>query len=292
MSSPLFTCIGGGTGLATALSAVRLIDPEPSAVVGVVDDGGSSGRLMADYGGLPPGDMRKCLTALLPEGSPWRDLIGHRFSGPGQLDGHALGNLILLALAERRGDLAAAADEILSLLGCRGRVIPVSLEPHVLVATTDGGIVRGQVAVNAAPGIRRISLDPSEPKAHPEAVAAIERADVVVMGPGSLFTSVIPPLLVPGIRDALAQTSARRVFVANLAPQAAETRHLDLAGHMQAFLEHGGGADVVVYDPHSRLDNPAGIDLPLHPAVMEKPGWTGIHDPALLARALSEAVSA
>ena len=280
------TCIGGGTGLAAALAAARLIDPEPTALVSVVDDGGSSGRLVAERGGLPPGDLRKCLAALAPVDSPWRRLLDHRFVGGGSLGGHALGNLILAALEDQEGDLASAAARLAGIMGCRGRVVPVSLQPHVLVAETRSGVVRGQEAVNYSSNIRRIHLDPPDPKAHPDAVEAITRSSAVVIGPGSLFTSVIPPVLVPDVAAALASTSARRVFVANLAPQVAETRHLDLAGHVNAFLDHGGRADVVLFDPEAALGGAAGSPLPMVAAPMLDPARPACHNPDRLAAAL------
>jgi uncharacterized cofD-like protein len=280
------TAIGGGSGLANALQAVRRIDPEPVAVVSVVDDGGSSGRLVAQRGGLPPGDLRKCIGALAPEGSPWAGLLEHRFQGAGSLNGHALGNLMLVALEEEAGDLSSAALRLAGLIGARGRVVPVSLDPQVLCALTPSGVVKGQEEVNYSAGIRRIWVEPEDPKAHPDAVEAIVSADLVVIGPGSLFTSVIPPLLVPGIRDALNATTARRVFVANLAPQVAETRHLDLAGHVAAFLEHGGVADVVLYDPASRLNGAAGLPVPAVAERLEDPSRPGLHDAGRLADAL------
>lgn len=285
-----FACIGGGTGLASVLAAVRRIDPEPAAVVSVVDDGGSSGRLVAERGGLPPGDLRKCLAALAPEESPWVELLEHRFSGGGTLGGHAFGNLLLLALEDREGDLSAATARAAAIIGCRGRVIPASREPQVLVAETSTGVVRGQEAVNYSSGIRRIHLDPPDPKASPEAVDAIDSAGAVVIGPGSLFTSVIPPLLIPGIRDALRRTEAKRIFVANLAPQVAETRHLNMAGHVDAFREHGGVADLVLYDPAAQLGDPSGIDVPCVAANVADPERPGFHCPPLLAIALASVI--
>jgi uncharacterized cofD-like protein len=283
-----FTCIGGGTGVAAALAAVRRIDPDPTAVVSVVDDGGSSGRLVAQRGGLPPGDVRKCLGALAPDGSAWAALLEHRFSGPGSLAGHAVGNLLLVALEEQGGDLAAAAAELAGLLECRGRVLPVSLDPQVLCAQTPSAVVRGQEEVNYSPGIRRIWVEPPDPKALPDAVEAIEQADVVVLGPGSLFTSVIPPLLVPGVREALERTAARRIFVANLAPQVAETRHLDLDGHIKAFLDHGGRADVVLYDPDGAIGELRSRRIPAVAASVHDPVNPFCHHPERLAAAILE----
>ena len=290
MTPRRFTCIGGGTGLSTALTGVVRVDPAPTAVVSVVDDGGSSGRLVAERGGLPPGDLRKCLAALAPEDSPWRDLLEHRFAGDGVLSGHALGNLLLVALTERLGDLATGAARLGELIGCRGRVVPASPEPHVLVGETPTATVRGQEEVNRTPGIRRIRVEPPDPKAHPDAVDAIGRADVVVIGPGSLYTSVIPPFLIPGIREAVSEARGVRVFLANLAPQVAETRHLDLAGHVSAFLDHGGAADLVLFDPEAPLGPAPDLPLPTVPARLSDPANPTVHSPALLAAALLEAL--
>ncbi len=227
--------LGGGHGLYATLLALRAITEDVTAVVTVADDGGSSGRLRRELGVLPPGDLRMALTALAADdsgGAHWRQLFQHRFGGTGALAGHAVGNLVMAGLLEVLGDPVAMLDELCGLLGVTGRVLPMTAEPLDIeadVAGLDGdqGIVRrirGQVAVATTPGrVHRVWLRPDRPQACAEAVRAVGEADIVVLGPGSWFTSVLPHLLVPDLADALAKTLASRIVVLNLAPQSGET---------------------------------------------------------------------
>lgn len=242
--------LGGGHGLHATLRALRLLTPDVTAVVTVADDGGSSGRLRNELGVLPPGDLRQALSALATaEGSHgdalWSRVFQRRFGGTGALAGHAVGNLLLAGLFEEVGDPVLALDEACKLLGLSGRVLPMSLEPLYIeaeVAGLNGGdelhVIRGQVAVAATPGrVQRISLHSAgrrPPQACKAAVDAVLGADVVLLGPGSWFTSVLVHLLVPELHDALVRTTARRVVVLNLVPQPGETagfspeQHLDV----------------------------------------------------------------
>jgi uncharacterized cofD-like protein len=231
--------IGGGHGLAASLRAARLYSDDVSAVVTVADDGGSSGRLTRELGILPPGDIRNCLVAL-SENPELAELWQHRFTS-GALTGHTVGNLIIAALTERTGDFAEAVQAAGRLLSVRGNVYPATTEKVALRARVEGGIVKGQVAVaqTRAP-IQAVYLKPADPAAHPPAVAAIEEADQIVLGPGSLFTSLIATLLVPGIRQALAHTKAKRVFVCNSRMQKGETEGLPATAHVEALLAHVG----------------------------------------------------
>ncbi|MGI8774355.1 MAG: gluconeogenesis factor YvcK family protein [Actinomycetota bacterium] len=253
--------IGGGHGLATTLRAARKYAARVAAVVTVADDGGSSGRLTVELQIPPPGDIRNCLVALSPEG-PTSDLFQHRFER-GTLEGHALGNLIIAALAESTGDFAEAVLAAGEMLGAEGPVYPATTELVKLGAIVDGGVVRGQVAVaESRSPIRSVHLEPSDPPAHPAARAEILAADQVVIGPGSLFTSVIAPLLIPGIRDALHDTSAARVFVCNGKRQKGETEGLDVVGHVSALLRHVGEGvidHVVMQSPPL----PDGVGIPV-----------------------------
>ncbi len=228
--------LGGGHGLARALAALRTRGQTPTAVVTVADDGGSSGRLRRDLGIIAPGDLRMALLAL----SRRRDLaelLSHRFDA-GELDGHALGNLFLVALAREEGDFVAALDRAAALLDCAGRVLPSTTTQVTLHARVDGVEVAGQRRITKADGrVEGLRLEPSDAPACPEAVAAIEAADVVVLGPGSLYTSVMANLLVPGIHQALAASSAAVVYVANLRTQPGETAELDAADHVGAVLQ-------------------------------------------------------
>lgn len=238
--------IGGGHGLSRTLRALRLLDLAPTAVVTVADDGGSSGRLRREHGIIALGDMRMALTSLA-EHEDLAEVFGHRFSR-GTLGGHALGNLALLALVEAEdGDVIGGLRRAAGLLGCHGVVLPCTTEAVTLVAAVDDEEVEGQVAVGTADGtLRSVWLEPAAPAACAEAVTAIAEADVVVLGPGSLFTSIIPNLLVPGIAEAVAATPARLVHVANLTAQGGETGDMDARAHVEALLAHLGGREIEV----------------------------------------------
>ncbi len=230
--------IGGGHGLARTLEALLLLDLAPTAVVTVADDGGSSGRLRREQGVTALGDMRMALQTLAVN-QRLGELLGHRFA-TGYLQGHALGNLVLLALIEEHdGDIVRAMGEAGSVLGMRGSVLPCTTDTVTLVADIDGTEVRGQVLIATTAGHHRdIWLEPRDPTACPQAVDVIDAADVVVLGPGSLFTSIIPNLLVPGIAAALGASSAPIIYVANLTWQPGETTGMDLQDHVDALRAH------------------------------------------------------
>jgi uncharacterized cofD-like protein len=243
--------LGGGHGLHASLSALRHVVPSPTAVVTVADNGGSSGRLRGEFGVLPPGDLRMALAALCGDddwGRTWEKVVQHRFAGDGEMRGHVVGNLLIVSLWELLGDPVKALDWVARLLGASGRVLPMALTPMDITAevrgldATDPGrreTVRGQVAVATTEGeIVSVSLDPADPEACPEAVTAVRDADWVVLGPGSWFTSVIPHLMVPGLRRALAETEGRLVVVLNLEAQAGETTGFGPADHLEALFEH------------------------------------------------------
>jgi uncharacterized cofD-like protein len=246
---PAVVALGGGHGLATALRAVRQYAGSITAVVSVADDGGSSGRLRRDLGVPPPGDIRRCLVALAGDDGVWSTAFEHRFRD-GELQGHALGNLVLVGLTETLGSFPDALDEAGRLLRGVGRVLPATVESVVLKAevaasSVAGEMVQGQVAVANSLGIRRVELVPADVAATP---AAIEAADQVVYAPGSLYTSVLPVLCVAGLRNAIAATPAQVVQVANLRPQVPETSGLDVADHLAAVLAHGARVDRLLYD--------------------------------------------
>ncbi len=246
--------VGGGHGLARALQALRRLDVAPTAVVTVADDGGSSGRLREDLGIIAPGDLRMALLALARD-ADLAAVLAHRFAG-GQLRGHAVGNLVLVALAELAGgDFVGALDRAGRLLDCAGRVLPSTTAPVHLRARVDGRDVGGQVRVATARGrVERVWLDPADPPACPDAVTAIDRADLVVLGPGSLYTSVIATLLVPAVGAAITATAARVVVVANLLTQPGETELIDAVEHVDALVRHVPGLRVDTLLAH---DGPA-----------------------------------
>ena len=289
---PSVVALGGGHGLAASLRAVRRYASDVSAVVSVADDGGSSGRLRAAFGIPPPGDLRRCLVALADEDSPWTTAFEHRFGGGG-LEGHAFGNLVIAGLAEAMGSFEAAIAEAGRVLGAVGRVIPATREPVVLkaeVLAPDGSAgvwVEGQVAVGQAGRIAGVALVPADPEPPEAALEALAAADQVVIGPGSLFTSVLAVVAVPAIREALAATAARKVYVCNLRPQVTETEGFDVAAHVAALRAHGLEVDVVLCHPGAL---PTGrLDVPkVEREVARDDGLA--HDPVRLAAALADLV--
>ncbi len=261
--------LGGGHGLAASLRALRLVCDPVTAVVTVADNGGSSGRLRRELGILPPGDLRMALAALcdLDAAPGWGELLQHRFDLPQELRGHPVGNLLLVAVWEQcGGDIARGLQVLGDLVGARGRVLPMSAVPLDIVARVRGAdptdpqrvdVVVGQVEVATTRGqMVDVRLEPPQPPACPEALAAVDRADWVVLGPGSWFTSVIPHLLVPDLAEALSQTAARRLVVLNLDPQPGETADFGPETHLEVLARHAPGMhlDVVLADSGSVSD--------------------------------------
>lgn len=313
MTSRSVVTLGGGHGLYAMLRALRTLarraEVDVTAVVTVADDGGSSGRLRRDNPGiLPPGDLRMALAALAddgPDGTLWANTFQHRFSGEGALAGHPVGNLVLAGLGEVLGDPIATLDAAGRMLGCRGRVLPMSCQPLTIVGEVAGledqpdtvRRIRGQVAVAATPGqVRSVSLEPADAVGCDEAVQAISTADLVILGPGSWFTSVLPHLLVPGLREALIGTAAHRLLVLNLVPQPGETEGFSPEQHLDVISEHAPDfrADTVLADPaavpnRSRLTSAVrhwNGELWTRPVAAE--GKPEQHDPDALANVLDE----
>ena len=246
--------VGGGHGTAVSLRALRQLCDDVTGVVSVADDGGSSGRLRAMLNVAAVGDLRKCLGALADPDNPLTESFEHRF-GVGELAGHTVGNLLLVGLIDATGNLEESVRAVAQVMGVGGTIVPASCEGVVLLASTEEGPTRGQTAVAQSSSIRRISLDPPLPAAPMAAVEAIERADVVLIGPGSLFTSVLAACVVPGILQALAGTNARTIYVANLRPQPPETGGFSLQDHLDALALHGVHPDVVLVDASSPYAN-------------------------------------
>jgi len=237
--------IGGGTGLSTMLRGIKRYTANIVAIVTVTDDGGSSGKLRQELGILPPGDIRNCLIALADAEGAMTALLQHRFrDDAGNLSGHSVGNLLIAAMTQiKDGDFERAVQEISKVLAIRGRVLPSTLTHVSLRAEMeDGACVEGETAIVAYPArIRRMHLNPPDVEPPQEAVEAIRQADVIVLGPGSLFTSVIPNLLVPKIADALRATDALRVYVCNVMTQPGETDGFTASDHVRAIEAHAGG---------------------------------------------------
>ncbi len=332
--------LGGGHGLHASLSGLRRVTRELTAIVTVADDGGSSGRLRREFGVLPPGDLRMALAALCGDdawGTTWSRVIQHRFAGVAEsgvaesglaesgvaesgvaesgvaedraqgLAGHAVGNVLIVALWELLGDTVQGLDWVGRLLGAHGRVLPMAAVPLDLVAEVEGAdpdrpddlsIVRGQVACATTQGrVRSVSLIPANPPACPEAVQAIGSADWVVLGPGSWFTSVLPHLLVPELAAALIGTRARRLVALNLAPQPGETEGFSPHAHLEVLADHAPALaiDVVLADRAaargaiSELEKAAGLlGARLVLADLAVDDGSPRHDPRRLAGAFAQ----
>lgn len=262
--------LGGGHGLSASLSALRHVVSNLTAVVTVADNGGSSGRLRREFGVLPPGDLRQALAALCGDddwGRTWARVLQHRFSTSGNMDEHAVGNLLIVALWELLGEHVSGLDWVGRLLGAQGRVLPMSVTPIDITASVRGihpgdpqalTTVRGQVEVASTSGrVVSVALEPNDPPACPEAVAAVQSADWLVFGPGSWFTSVLPHLLVPELRTAVMNSPARRVVTLNLEPQAGETDGFSPEKHLEVLAGHAPELklDIVLADRGSVVDS-------------------------------------
>lgn len=306
------TALGGGHGLYATLSALRRLTHSITAIVTVADDGGSSGRIRAELGIIPPGDLRMAIAALLPVGvkqTPYTHLLQHRFGGHGALAGHPVGNLLLSGLMEILDDPVAA----LTLLGRHfdivGRVLPMSVIPLEIEADVVGlernpqltRVIRGQVSVATTMGkVQQVRIVPADAPACPQAIKAIQRSDFVFLGPGSWFTSVIPHLLVPEQLEALNNSRARKILILNLVPELGETGGFTAERHLQILLAHAPGLriDDIIVDQRSlksesekeALEYTAqqmGADL----HVMEvAEHFLETHDPVLLARAIEQLI--
>jgi uncharacterized cofD-like protein len=283
--------LGGGHGLSATLRAVRRYAGDVSAIVSVADDGGSSGRLRAAFGIPPPGDLRRCLVALADPDSPWTAAFEYRFDA-GELAGHAFGNLVIAGLAGATGDFELALTEAGRALGAAGRVIPATREPVILKAVVqspdgNGLSIEGQVNVAQAVGITGVSLVPPDPEPPAAALEALAAADQVVIGPGSLFTSILAVVAVPALTAALAETGARKVYVCNLRQQEPETSGYDVADHVAALAAHGLDVDVVLC--HSGALPLGSLGVPHVERALARPDGLA-HDPVRLAAALVDLV--
>ena len=240
--------IGGGTGLAALLRALKIEAGRPrdpwklTGIVTVSDNGGSSGRLRAELGGIPPGDLRNCLTALIQEDSSLSDLMNYRFKGSGPLAGHALGNLMLLAMAEITGSWVKALRDLSGSLVTQGCLFPSTLVPvNLLAEDMAGRRYVGETAVNdSKPPLARLWLEPRDPDPLPEAMLAVLQEDLILLAPGSLYTSTIPNLLIDELRDGVLRSEAPVVYIANLMTEPGETSGLTLEDHLVAIQSFGG----------------------------------------------------
>jgi len=248
--SPRLVAFGGGTGLSSLLMALKGLAIEHlTAVVTVTDDGGSTGRLRREFDIPAVGDLRHCLVALAEDHELLARLFEHRFAGNGELGGHSLGNLFLTGLLQMTGDVSRAVRLSAEVLKVRGTILPATTaNVHLVGWDRQGGRLEGESRVSAAGPPARVELEPACPPAVPEAVAAIRAADLILLGPGSLFTSIVPNLLVPGIAEAVASRRGRLVWIANLMTQPGETTGMSLEEHLGAITAHAPGVtpDIVL----------------------------------------------
>ncbi len=301
---PAVVALGGGHGLSASLSALRQITPRLTAIVTVADNGGSSGRLREEFEVLPPGDLRMALAALCGDdqvGRAWAEVLQSRFPGDGPLGGHSIGNLLIAGLWQQLSDPVGGLDMVAAMLHVEGRVLPMAAVPLVIEADVIGAdpslpdersVVVGQEQVALAVGdIADVRLKPDDPPAVPETLEAVAKADFIVLGPGSWYSSVIPHLLVPELAEAIRSSSARRILTLNLVPTADETPSYTASRHIEVLAEHAPGLrlDTVVADPTFVSGDPhlatyvrsLGAELVVAPVRMRD--GSARHDPLLLA---------
>ncbi|MFH0702290.1 MAG: gluconeogenesis factor YvcK family protein [bacterium] len=244
---PKIVVVGGGTGLSTILKGLKRLTNNITAVVTVGDDGGSSGRLRQEMGILPPGDIRNCIAALADEEDLVTELFQYRFKSGNGLEGHCFGNLFLSALCAITGDMITAVKESSKVLAIRGNVLPATLDDMRLVAELeDGRIILGESSIPEAGGkIKKLWTEPSNLKALDDAVYAIEEADLIILGPGSLYTSIIPNLLIDGITKAISKSKAKKVYICNIMTQPGETDDYTVSDHVKAIIEHSKYKNII-----------------------------------------------
>ncbi|GBC79709.1 Gluconeogenesis factor [bacterium HR09] len=301
--------LGGGTGLATLLKGAKTLPlASLTAVVTVTDDGGSSGRLRQEFGVPAPGVVRNCLVALTEDEELLTRLFAFRFPGEGPTGGHSLGNLFMIALTHLTGDFSQAVRLAGEVLRVRGLVLPTThANVHLVGESADGRLVVGETAISTSGPPRRVALSPADAPALPEVLAALRQAQLVVLGPGSLFTSIIPNLLVRGVVQALAESRALKVYVANLVTQPGETTGFSLGDHLQALKTYAPSLQVDVVLANSEplppevaaryraagaepvaLEGVSGVRVEARKLLKVTPEGTVRHDPERLAQALWE----
>ena len=244
---PRIVAVGGGTGLSMLLSGTKNITNNLTAIVSVGDDGGSSGRLREEMGILPPGDIRHCITALADDEDLVNKLFKYRFTNGEGLEGHSFGNLFLTALYDITGDMVSAVRASSRVLSIRGRVLPATLDDMKLVAEMeDGRIIHGESTIPEAHGkIKRLYTEPANCKALPDVIQAIRDAELIILGPGSLYTSVIPNLLVKEISEEIIKSKAKKIYVCNIMTQPGETDNYTVSDHLKALIQHAGSNKIV-----------------------------------------------
>ena len=244
---PRIVAVGGGTGLSMLLKGIKHITNNITAVVTVGDDGGSSGRLREEMGVLPPGDIRNCIAALADDEDLVTKLFQYRFKTGEGLEGHSFGNLFLTALCSITGDMVRAVKESSNVLSIRGRVLPSTLDDMKLVAEMeDGRIIHGESNIPEAHGkIKRLYTEPDDCRALPDVIEAIRNAELIILGPGSLYTSVTPNLLIKEIANEISKSNAKKIYVCNIMTQPGETDNYSVSDHVKALMQHAGSKDII-----------------------------------------------
>lgn len=265
-AGPRITVIGGGTGLPSLIRGIKHYSYNIAAIVTMADDGGSSGRLRSELGIQPPGDIRNCLAAMADSEAVMQQLMDYRFTSDGQLNGHSFGNMLIAALAGIGGDFYRAVEIAGELLAIRGRVIPSTTTDVTLLARTETGeTLTGETSVAAAAArIQSLSLSPPHPQAHPQALTALAEADLIIIGPGSLYTSIVPNLLIPDIAQAVAHSRALKVYICNVAEEPRQTEGYSVQEHLAVVQRYAGENSVHAVIANSRIPvgpTPAGLDF-------------------------------
>jgi uncharacterized cofD-like protein len=244
--TPRIVAIGGGTGLSVLLRGLKQHTKRITAVIGVADDGGSSGRLRREMGIIPPGDFRNCIVALSDEDSLLKELFQYRFPEGSELQGHSFGNLFIAAMTDVTNSFEDALTESSRILSVTGRVVPATIENmNLSVKLADGQFIQGESNVKESSSeIKELFIDPPDAEASPTAIKAISNADLIVIGPGSLYTSILPVLMVPGIVDAIAESKGLKYYVCNVATEIGETQHFNVVKHIEV-LEHYLGSEIL-----------------------------------------------
>ena len=302
---PKIVAIGGGNGLPSLLRGLKHYTSNITAIVTVADDGGSSGRLRSELGILPPGDIRNCLVALADSEAVMQQLMDYRFSTNGQLDGHSFGNILIAALASIGGDFYKGVEVAGQLLAIRGRVVPSTFSDVTLVGSTVSGqrLIGESRVGNSSERLRSLVLMPADPPAHPDAVSAIQEADLIILGPGSLFTSIVPNLLVPGVASAIASSNALKIYVCNVAEEPGQTVDYSVGDHLNVIYHYAGYGSVDGVIANNNLpegSSPAGLsyispkapethELFLVAADVIQESAPARHDPVKLAATVADA---
>ena len=265
-SGPRITVIGGGTGLPSLIRGIKHYSHNITAIVTMADDGGSSGRLRSELGIQPPGDIRNCLVALADSEAVMQKLMDYRFSSDGQLDGHSFGNMLIAALAGIGGDFSRAVEIAGDLLAIHGRVVPSTPTDVTLVASTESGetLVGETNVASTSSRLVSLTLSPPNPQAHPAALSALADADLIIIGPGSLYTSIVPNLLIPGIATGVAQSKALKLYICNVAEEPRQTQGYSVQDHLDVVRRYTGCGSVNAVVANSRIPSgptPAGLDF-------------------------------